>query len=185
MSALADTEPARSADLERLIERLGEPRTAAALNTLLDNIELIAVLVAGLDGLARKGDLISDTVAEVISQVRAASDASGMKPGETTRQLATVIPALADASPAIRRLSESAIVDPDSITVVGLAGQAMSNAYESARPGDGIGLGGMLRATRDPDVKRGLGFVIELAREFGRSLDRDELRKGTTPTASA
>lgn len=171
MSALAEAGPVRSAEIDHLIERLGEPRTAAALNNLLDNIELISIVVSGLDELARRGDVISDTMAEVITEVRAAGSATGLDVGQTTHQLAAIIPALADAAPAIRRLSDSAIVEPESVEVVGLAGRALVDAFDRAQSSDvRVGLGGMYKATRDPDVQRGLGFLIELARSFGLSL---------------
>ena len=94
---------------------------------------LIAVLVSGLDGLARKGDVISDTVAEVITQVRGAGRATGMDVRETTHQLATIIPALAEAAPAISRVAASPIVDEGPVEVVGLSGTALSEAYDQPR----------------------------------------------------
>jgi hypothetical protein len=179
ISTLTSDGAVRSPELERLIERLGEPRTVAALNVLLDNVELLAVLVRGLDGLARKGDTISDTIAETIAEARGAGRATGLDLRTTTHQLATLIPALADAAPAITRLSQSAIVEDEAISVVGLTGTAMADAYSQAQAGDvRLGLRGLMRATRDPDVQRGLGFLVELGRVFGRSLARK-----TTPTA--
>jgi len=35
-----------------------------------------------------------------------------------------------------------------------------------------LGLMGLWRATRDRDVQRGLGFVVEVARVFGRDLGK-------------
>ena len=81
----------------------GEP-AEGALHTLLDNIELIAVIINGIDGLARKGEVIGDTLAEVLAEVRAAGKATGLNLRETSEQLSTLIPTLAEASPAIRRV---------------------------------------------------------------------------------
>ncbi len=45
-------------------------------------------------------------------------------------------------------------------------------------PPDRIGMLGLLRALRDPDVQIGLGFVIAIARGIGQDLDRRvEMRK--------
>ena len=158
-------------EVERLLDRLEDPRTAAALHTLLDNAELIAVLVAGLDGLARRGEVVGDTIAEVIEEVRAAVRASGLDQARTTRQLSTIIPTLADASPAINRILDSPIVEPEPIDVLSETAVALVRGLKSAQANDTrVGLTGLLRATREPDVQRGLGFAVEVAREFGRVL---------------
>ena len=159
------------AELEDLVDRLAEPQKLAALNSLVDNLELIAVIVAGLDGLARKGDTIADTVTEVIGQVRAATRATGMDPRETTEQLATLIPTLAEAAPAIHRVASSAIVHEDAVAVVGEASEALIEGYENASSrGTKLGAVGLLKATGDADVQRGLGFLVEVARVLGRKL---------------
>jgi hypothetical protein len=166
-------------EIDRLLDRLEDPRTATALHTLLDNAELIAVLVGGLDSLARKGEVIGDTLAEVLHEVRAATHASGLDPVKTSQQLATLIPTLADASPAIQRILDSPIVEPEPIDVLSETAVALVRGLKSAQANKTrVGLSGLVRATRDPDVQRGLGFVIEVAREFGRVLDDNQ----TSPT---
>lgn len=162
-------------EVERLLDRLEDPRTATALHTLLDNAELIAVLVGGLDGLARKGEAIGDTLAEVLAEVKAAGRASGLDPVRTTQQLSTLIPTLADASPAINRILDSPIVEPEPIEVLSETAVALVRGLKAAQANNSrVNLVGLLRATRDPDVQRGLGFVVEVAREFGRVLASDD-----------
>ncbi len=158
-------------EVDRLVDRLNEPRTAASLHQLLDNVELLAVLLSGVDGLARKGEIIGDTLAEVLYEVRAAGRATGLDAKETTRQLATLIPTLAEASPAINRILDSPIVEPEPIAVLSETAVALVKGLKAAQANQTmVGLRGLISATRDPDVQRGLGFVIEVAREFGRDL---------------
>lgn len=155
----------------RLLQRLEEPKTAASLNLLLDNIELLAVIVAGLDGLARKGEIIGDTVAEVLGEVRAAGQATGIDPLEMSRQLATVVPTLADASPAINRVLATPIVDPGPIAILSETAVALVKGLEEAQKNETkLGLRGVYKATKDEDVRRGLGFFVEVLRVFGRDL---------------
>lgn len=159
------------AEVERLVERLAEPRTAAALHTLLDNLELLAVMANGLDGLARKGEVIGDTLGEVLHEVRAAGRATGLDVRTTSQQLATLIPTLAEASPAINRILESPIVEPEPIAVLSEAAEALVKGLQAAQQNQTkVGLRGLLRATKDEDVQRGLGFLIEVAKIFGRDL---------------
>jgi hypothetical protein len=157
--------------LEQLIDRLSEPRVSASLNVLLDNVELLAVMVTGIDGLARKGEVIGDTLAVVLSELRAAGAATGLDLRVTSHQLATLIPTLADASPTINRVLDSPIVDPEPIAVLSDAAQALVVGLQAARANQTrVGLGGALRSMRDPDVQRGMGFLIEVAKAFGRQL---------------
>lgn len=158
-------------EIDRLVDRLGEPQTAASLHVLLDNIELLAVILSGLDGLARKGEVIGDTIAEVLAEVRAATDATGLDLAQTSKQLATILPALAEAAPTITRVVESPIVDPEPIAVLSEAAVALAKGLKAAQANQTkVGLRGLARATRDEDVQRGLGFIIEVARVFGRDL---------------
>lgn len=159
------------AEVDRLVDRLSEPQTAASLHVLLDNIELLAVIVSGIDGLARKGEVIGDTLAEVLAEARAAGKATGLDLRETTQQLATIIPTLAEASPAINRILQSPIVEPEPIDILSDTAVALVRGLKSAQANQTqVGLGGLLKATRDPDVQRGLGFIIEVAKVFGREL---------------
>lgn len=167
-------------EVERLLDRLNDPRTARSLNTLLDNVELLCVIVCGLDGLARKGEVIGDTLAEVLHEARAAGRATGLDPIETSRQLATIIPTLADASPAINRILESPILEPEPIEVLSETAVALVNGLKAAQANDTkVGIRGLMKATKDEDVQRGLGFLVEVARVFGRDLrSNDATRNG-------
>ncbi len=169
-------------ETERLLDRLEDPSTATALHTLLDHAELIAVMVAGLDGLARKGEVIGDTLAEVLEEARAAGRATGLDPMTTSRQLATLIPTLAEASPAISRIVESPIVAPEPVEVLSETAVALVNGLRAAQRNDTrVGLTGLLRATRDEDVQRGLGFLLEVAKVFGRDLREKDLARQSDP----
>jgi uncharacterized protein YjgD (DUF1641 family) len=180
------TDDRAATGLDELLDRLSQPANLRALNSLVDQLPLLAVLVEGIDGLARKGDVITDTIAEVLEQLRAAGRASGLDLRETTEQLATLIPTFAEAAPAIKRVATSSIVHEDAVAVVGETGLALAAGYETAqREKARVGPTGMLRATRDPDVQRGLGFLIEVAREIGRQLDEPAAAPApSTPTTA-
>ena len=167
------------AEVDRLVDRLGEPQTAAALHTLLDNIELLAVIVNGIDGLARKGEVIGDTLAEVLAEARAAGKATGLDLRETSQQLSTLIPTLAEASPAIRRILASPIVEPEPIGVLSEAAVALVKGLQTAQANQTrVGLRGLLKVTKDEDVQRGLGFIIEVAKVFGSHLATTQQANG-------
>jgi hypothetical protein len=163
-------------EVDRLVDRLNDPATAAALNSLLDNAELLATLVAGLDGVFRKGDLIADTVTEVLGQAKAAGASTGMDYRKTTEQLATLIPAVAKAAPAIHRVVDSGIVEPEPVAVLSEAAQALVDGLQAAQAVDAkVTPVGLLKAFRDEDVQRGLGFAIAVLKVFGKKMTRIEL----------
>ena len=153
----------RNGELEGLVERLQEPQTAAALHMLLDNI--------------------GDTLSEVLEEARAAGRSTGLDPLETSRQLATLIPTLADASPAINRVLQSPIVDPAPIEVLSDTAVALVTGLETAQANQSeAGIRELVRATRDSDTRRGLGFAIEVLRAFGAHLAEQRGETSTEPT---
>ncbi|MCB0998422.1 MAG: DUF1641 domain-containing protein [Ilumatobacteraceae bacterium] len=179
-----DVDSRAHAEVERLVDRLAEPRTAAALHTLLDNVELLAVVVDGLDSLARKGEVIGDTLGEVLHEVRAAGRATGLDVRTTSHQLATLIPTLAEASPAINRILESPIVEPEPIEVLSETAVALVAGLRAAQSRNvKVGLGGLMKAVRDDDVQRGLGFLVEVAKAFGQHLAAQPNRPSAAPPA--
>jgi len=54
---------------------------------------------------------------------------------------------------------------------VELLNKAVKAVPEKAEP---VGIGGLLGALRDPDVQRGLGFLVEFLRNLGRALAGEE-----------
>lgn len=70
-------------------------------------------------------------------------------------------------------LGELADVASKPETVRGLEAMldAVGEASDAEDPPDPVGAWGLLAATRDPDVKRGLGFLVAVARSLGEGFD--------------
>jgi uncharacterized protein YjgD (DUF1641 family) len=68
-------------------------------------------------------------------------------------------------------LVESRLLDPSALAVVSRLAAALADPGDTAP----VGVWAALRALREPDVQRALGFVLAVARAFGRHLDRGEL----------
>ena len=173
MAVMADSTRS-AADLEgvsELMARLSDPQTVAALNSLLDNLPLIAIMVRGLDEFMRRADVVADTVADSLREVKAGSESTGMNLRDTSEQLAILIPALAEAAPAIKRVVESTIVAEDAVDVVNAAAESLIEGGEKTHRQDlRIGLGGALKASREPDFQRGLAMMVEVLTALGRRL---------------
>lgn len=158
-------------EVDRLVARLSEPRVATSLHLLLDNVELLAVMLGGMDGLARKGEIIGDTVAEVLEEVRAATHSTGLDMRETPAQLAMILPVLADAAPTIGRILSTPLAAPEPLAVLSKAAETLVKGLQVAQGKQTrLSLRGLYQATKDEDVQRGLGFVVEVAKVFGQDL---------------
>ncbi|AQA05250.1 hypothetical protein BVC93_25845 [Mycobacterium sp. MS1601] len=172
---------------DRLRERLDDPAIAASLNSLLDHADLLAILVAGLDGMIRRGDEISESLSSAVDELRgpAASFTANLPGFDEARNelrtidvrslavnLASLSKSLMDVTPVMNKLLHSPLVDPQAADVLAELGQALvdGKAAADADPGGPKGLFGLWRVSKDKDINRGLGFLIQVARAFGRQL---------------
>lgn len=170
---------------DRLRERLDDPAVAEALNSLLDHADLLAILVAGLDGFVRRGDEISETLSSAVGELRGPALLAGVPGLNAARAelgdvdvqavaagVARLSGALVDALPTLNKLLQSRLFDPSTADVLADLGEAVveGKAAAEADPGGPRGLFGLWRVTKDTDVTKGLGFLVQVARAFGRRL---------------
>lgn len=157
---------------DAVLERLNDPGVAAALVTLLDNAELLSTLVLGLSGLMERGDMIMDAVAEGVHDFKA-SRGDGTGPElPSLSELGTVAGELAEARPALQGVLSSAMVQPDTIALLSEFSEAATEGAANARA-KGTEVGGLRSlygATKDPEVRRGLGLLVEISRSLGRRM---------------
>ncbi|MFB6075158.1 MAG: DUF1641 domain-containing protein [Haloarculaceae archaeon] len=134
---------------------LATRETANLARSLGENADDLESALATLVRLERAGTLedLAD-VADVASLATAALDDE-------------MVQSLASTGGSLGELADAAS-DPDTRdgveTLLGAVGEA------SADPPERVGAIGLLRAIRDPEVQRGLGFVLGVARTTGREL---------------
>ena len=155
-----------------VLERLDDPGVASSLLTILDHVDLLATLVTSLSELLQRGDTIIDSVTsgvgELAAVARARPDVALPSPaelGELARNLSAAMPALA-------KVLGSHMVDDRTISLLSLVTESAVEGAERARAERAsiAGVRGMLKVVRDPDVGRGLGLVVEIAKAMGRRL---------------
>jgi hypothetical protein len=162
-----------------LLQRLDDPRVASSLSLILDHADLLATIVAGLDGLLRRAEVIGDSVVSGVAEFReVAASANGQRAwpsvdisaisDSVTRLSAAAI----DATPAVEKLLRSPLADPETAEIITQLGHALLDGKEAAAadPRGPKGVFALMRVTKDPDVSRGLGFLIHIARAFGQRL---------------
>ena len=172
MTATEAAASARSAEpIDAVAERLNDPAVAASLVTLLDNAELLSTLVLGLSGFISRGEMIVDSLAEGLNDIRTVN-ASRPAGAPTLADLRTVTSELVEAAPALRQVLASAMTRPATIDLLSMLSEAAVEGAETARRErtEVKGPLGALKAMREPEVQRGLGLLIEISRALGRRL---------------
>lgn len=164
---------------DRLVQRLDDPEVAASLAQILDHADLLATAVVAIDALLRRADVIGESVASSFAEARQVAAASTQNRSLPKIDIAAVsdtvtrfTAAAVDATPALDRLLHSALVDPQTADFLALAGDALLEGKQAAEsdPRGPKGVFALMRVAKDPDVSRGLGFMIQVARAFGKRL---------------
>ena len=156
--------------IDAVTERLNDPAVAASLVTVLDNAELLSTLVLGLGGLLQRGDMIMDAVAEGVNDIKAASASRRDGSTPSISELAAVATQLSAATPLLRQILDSKMASSETIELLSLVSEAATEGVENARRSDSeiTGVFSAAKTLRDPEVQRGLGVVVEIARSLGR-----------------
>ncbi|OBI17435.1 hypothetical protein A5712_02595 [Mycobacterium sp. E2327] len=164
---------------DEVIAALEDPRIASSLSVLLEHADLLATIVVGLDGLLRRAEVIGDNVASGVAEIRGVAASGG---GQTlwpsvdfaalSDSVSRLSAAVVNATPGLDRLLRSALADPQTVEIIADVGEALLEGKRAAAadPRGPKGVFALMRVTKDPDVSRGLGFMIQIARAFGRRL---------------
>ena len=154
----------------RLLEKLTEPETAAALERILDRSDQLEELTA----LAEDAPDAIATVVDILDAEYARAAAQGYDPERTLRQAFGALSRLGELfrTDEFEALLDSGVLDPKALQVVGSLGSALVESQKEASRGETPkrGFFGLLGALRDPDVQRALGFITTFAKKFGRRL---------------
>lgn len=107
--------PASTAAAEQLLARLAEEKTAESLNRLLDRLDVIAFVADALDGFLARANVVAESVAESVADLRKLSG-DGTPTGDVVNRLPSLARAgvqLADIAetPAFQRLVTSGLLD--------------------------------------------------------------------------
>lgn len=140
-------EVAPTAASAALLERLNEPATTAALEDLLDSVGTLSGLLTVAGSFFARGDEVIDNVASSYHELAGAASQT---------QLLT-------------RLTDPAVVELLSALLGAVSAAKADVAADPAA--HQLGLRGIARVTKDPDVRRGLGFTFAVMKELGRALD--------------
>jgi uncharacterized protein YjgD (DUF1641 family) len=187
--SLPDYPPTTSPQIEALVQRLEDPRVASGLQNLLDHVDLLAILVIGLDGFVSRSEVIGDALADGVMDMRAlAEDNKLSQPVDVAGvvssllALSSVLPKL---TPTLTRVADedfiggmldSGIVSADSLAHIGMLATAVNEGANEAttQPIEIKGALSMYRQLKDPQIARGLGYTLNILKAVGRQLESDK-----------
>lgn len=140
-----------------MAEKLTAPEMVEKINTAIE--------------LADQGPGIMAMMVDIIDDVYIQAIRQGFNPEQFVRQGVVVTSRMAELleSGEINALLQSGVIDPKAVDVVGTAAKALVTSR--AEPAPKMGIFGMLKAMRDPDLQRALGFLTVFGKNFGENLD--------------
>lgn len=150
-----------------LAERITDPATMAKLDQLITLAErapdLVSMLVDSFDDAYLQ--MLRAGVNADIRLKAAVTALERLTAPETLSLLAAVL----REPEQFHALVESGVFDPGALKVIGFLGRALSISHDEDTTR--LGLVGVLRSTQDPDVKRALGFLVNVGKLLGQSLN--------------
>lgn len=152
--------------LQELVEEVTKEDTLEAIVQLTASLKTLTPLLENLQQIENFISIAADTTDEIFARAME----NDLKVDEFLENLKKLTFALIDAfeSGAFSDLLESGILDPHAIETVGALGRSMAvsnNVKHSAGPVT------LIAALLNKDVQRALGFSLNFAAHFGRSLD--------------
>ncbi|NOK80951.1 MAG: DUF1641 domain-containing protein [Chloroflexi bacterium AL-W] len=172
------------------IDALSKPETLNALNRLLSHIELLTFLLTALDAFVQRGDTLADNVRDSLRDFSSYSFSPDTDLNTLFEKIAAFLPylpRLISAAPKfieiIERLEpfvasdefdallDSGVFEADTVRLVGQAGDAFVESYETVREHDRkLSPVAAVLALNDPDVQRALALIVSFGRRFGRAI---------------
>lgn len=154
------------------------PPRDEVLSKILERLDGIEGRLARLDDMAAEAPKAIATAVDTFDETARRLAESGVdvdKLVTNTVAAATRLGALLE-SKEFAALMDSGVLDPETLAVVGRAGEALHAARQE--PAGEAGLFGVIGALGDRDVRRTVDFVLRVARRFG-SAGQNHAQLGT------
>lgn len=172
----------------KVLERLTDPETLATVNLLLDKLPLVAFMLESLEGFISRGETVADNLSAAVGELKLGEqkvDLSKLLP------LIENLPKMAEAGEKLLdselmggglpkvieagvSMVDSGMMDKDIVRTLGDLGRKSAEIYNEvvSKPVEPVGgLFATLKATKDPDVQKSVGFFFAFAKAFAKHLN--------------
>ncbi len=150
-----------------LLERLGDQATIDKLGALLERLDVALLALDSLDGFLRRSDEISQALSDDVDELRDSTKPTVLR----AKEVLAAIPALVEAG---ETLVQSGMLERKTVSVLGTIGRSAAQSFDEAKAQKGapqhLGVFGLLRALRDPDIARAIDFALRVSKAYGQSL---------------
>ncbi len=159
---------------DKLELKLSDPSVVSSLSQLIDQAGLLAFLLQMLDGFLVRGDVIADSISQMAVEAREQTNNVFGDDAANLQQIVTVLSRLgvsfAKAAPDIVTLFDSGLFRSDVVQLLSTAADAavearVKVANKHPRIKSAFSL---MKSLKDPDVQKGMSYVVELAASLGR-----------------
>jgi hypothetical protein len=152
-----------------VVQTSREDRLLATIERLERRIEHMDGAVRRLEGAAAQVPVAVATVTDIVDSLIARLADRGFDVDARVRALIQAADHLTSprALDALAAVLQSDLMAHQTTEVVGRMGRAIVHAEHEATP---VGVWGLLRALRDPEIQRAAGFLVAMARRFGEEL---------------
>lgn len=169
----------------RILERLTDPATLSAINQLLNQLPLLAAMGQMFESFLARGDTIADNVSDAFHELKLkdVNPEKWIRAIETLPKLQQIgdqvlesgllgegVQSIVDAG---KSAIQAGLLDKPVVDTLCSLGKESAAAFMEAqqRPAPPVvGIFGMLKVMRDPDVQKSLGFFQAFAKAFAKNL---------------
>ena len=170
-----------------LLERISQPETLALINSLLDRLPLITFLAESMEELLKRGEVITDNVTEIVQELKRSEVQFDFSKAKALLEQLPKLQAMSEqilqsrlagedlpkAIEASANLVDSGMLDEKVLSTLGRVSRQVVDGYlkVSAQPVPPLGgIWALMRALKDPDVQKTVGFGLAFAKEFAKNL---------------
>lgn len=140
--------------VDKVMEKLAKPEVQEALLELIDKLDVVKYVVDQLWE-ARRSGLIDDLL-DLLTTV------TFIQRGLLTEGFVAKL----------SKLQETLLVTANNLSMDPTKVDCLTSAISMAQPERPIGLLGLLSALRDPQVQRGLSYLVAILKQLGSCLER-------------
>ena len=184
--------------LGQLADALGDPETIEALKKVAEFAPMLVFLLEAVDGFLRRGHEITDNIGESIREFSPSGDSEVNSALSELPQLIPPLiehlpnmaqnlpplleqaPSLMDTTSKLGKIAESEgvqtflnseMLTPSLVSFLGETGKVAAETREEFQKNPKeVTLWGAYKESKDEDIQRGLGFLLALAKNIGKSM---------------
>lgn len=154
-----------------VVEKLTDPETLRTLSELLERLDTASFALQATDGFLSRGEVVADSLADGVAELKR------LETDETVTNMITVFTeGLPKMTQAASQMMQSGMLDANVVGTLGEIGTVVAEAHAEAKanPPQPLGLFGLMRAMRDPQIQSAMGLAMHVAKRVGEHTEQSQ-----------